>query len=110
MFNKPNKAVYTSINRRRFLELGGMGASMLGAGGLAVGMNSVIMSTPVQAASSDDAKWKQYAGSKLKFISENTPPSFAIRDKLKVFFDLDPGQVEERLQLIANGKGGRGVF
>ena len=94
MFYKPKKAVYTSINRRRFLELGGMGASMLGAGGLAVGMNSVIMSTPVQAASSDDAKWKQYTGSKLKFISENTPPSFAIRDKLKAFFDLTGIEVE----------------
>ena len=94
MFYKPKKAVYTSINRRRFLELVGMGATMLGTGALAVGMNSVMMSTPVQAASSDDAKWKQFAGSKLKFLSENTPPSFAIRDKLKVFFDLTGIEVE----------------
>ena len=56
MFYTPKKAVYTSINRRRFLELGGMGATMLGTGSLAVGMNSIMMSTPVQAASSDDAK------------------------------------------------------
>ena len=51
MFYKPKKAVYTSINRRQFLELGGVGASMLGTGALAVGMNSVMMSSPVQAAS-----------------------------------------------------------
>ena len=42
----------------------------------------------MQAASSDDAKWKQYAGSKLVFMSENTPPSFAIRDNIKAFTDL----------------------
>ena len=94
MFYKPKKAVYTPINRRRFLELGGMGATMLGAGSLAVGLNSVMMSTPVQAASSDDAKWKQFAGSKLKFLSENTPPSFAIRDKIKSFYDLTGIEVE----------------
>jgi len=48
----------------------------------------------VQAQSSDDAKWKQYSGSKLVFLSENTPPSFAIREKIKVFFDLTGIEVE----------------
>ena len=33
-------------------------------------------------------------GSKLKFISENTPPSFAIRDKIKSFYDLTGIEVE----------------
>jgi len=94
MFYKPKKAIHKSINRRRFLELGGMGATMLGTGSLAVGMNSIIMSTSVQAQSSDDAKWKQFAGSKLVFLSENTPPSFAIREKLKVFYDLTGIEVE----------------
>jgi multiple sugar transport system substrate-binding protein len=94
MFYKPKKAVYSQISRRRFLELGGYGATMLGTGSLAVGLNSTIMSTRVQAQSSDDAKWKQFAGSKLVFLSENTPPSFAIREKLKFFYDLTGIEVE----------------
>ncbi len=94
MFYTPKKAIHTPINRRKFLELGGYGASMLGTGSLAVGMNSMIMSSAVQAQSSDDAKWKQFAGSKLVFLSENTPPSFAIREKLTAFYDLTGIEVE----------------
>lgn len=94
MFYKPKGALYKSVNRRKFLELGGGAATMLGLGSLAVGLNSTIMATRVQAQSSDDAKWKQYAGSKLVFLSENTPPSFAIREKIKVFYDLTGIEVE----------------
>lgn len=94
MFYRPKNALTRRVNRRRFLELGGMGASMLGAGGLTVSLGSVITPTRVQAQSSEDAKWKQYAGSKLVFISENTPPSFAIREKLKDFYDLTGITVE----------------
>ena len=94
MFKTPKKAIHTPINRRRFLELGGAGATMLGTGSLAVGMNSMIMSSAVQAQSSDDAKWKQFSGSKLVFLSENTPPSFAIREKLTAFYDLTGIEVE----------------
>lgn len=94
MFYKPKNALYTPVSRRKFLELGGQAATMLGVGSLAVGMNSVMMRSTVQAASSDDAKWKQYAGSKLKFLSENTPPSFAIRDNIKAFYDLTGIEVE----------------
>ena len=94
MFHKPRNAQITRVSRRRFLELGGYGATMLGTGSLAVGLNSTIMSSRVQAASSDDAKWKQYAGSKLTFLSENTPPSFAIRDNIKAFYDLTGIEVE----------------
>lgn len=94
MFYKPKNAMYSRVSRRKFLELGGAGASMLGVGSLAVGMNSTIMRTPVQAQSSDEAKWKQYSGSKLTFLSENTPPSFAIREKLGAFFDLTGIEVE----------------
>ena len=46
------------------------------------------MRSPVYASSHSDAKWKQYAGSKLVFMSENTPPSFAIRDTISNFYDL----------------------
>ncbi len=94
MFHKPKNAQVSRVSRRRFLELGGYGATMLGTGSLAVGLNSTIMSSRVQAASSDDAKWKQYAGSKLTFLSENTPPSFAIRDNIKAFYDLTGIEVE----------------
>jgi multiple sugar transport system substrate-binding protein len=94
MFNVPKNAVYTRINRRKFLELGGGTAAALGVGGLTLGLGSTITRSTVQAASSDDAKWKQYAGSKLKFMSENTPPSFAIRDNIKAFTDMTGIEVE----------------
>ena len=88
MFHTPKNAVYKRINRRKFLELGGGYASALGVGSLTLGLGSTITRTRAQAQSSDEAKWKQYAGSKLVFMSENTPPSFAIRDNIKAFTDL----------------------
>ncbi|MFN0183658.1 MAG: extracellular solute-binding protein [Aquabacterium sp.] len=94
MFYVPKNAEYKRISRRKFLELGGQAAVTLGAGSVAVGLNSVITRNKVMAASSDDAKWKQYSGSKLVFMSENTPPSFAIRDKLQAFHDLTGMEVE----------------
>jgi multiple sugar transport system substrate-binding protein len=94
MFHVPKDAIFRRVDRRRFLELGGGAATALGVGSVAVGLSSVIARTPVLAASSEDAKWKQYSGSKLVFMSENTPPSFAIRDNLKPFFDLTGIEVE----------------
>ena len=94
MFYTPKNAIHKRVSRRKFLELGGYGATMLGTGSLAAGLNSVIMHSPVQAQSSDDAKWKQYSGSKLTFLSENTPPSFAIKDNIKAFYDLTGIEVE----------------
>lgn len=94
MFYTPKKAIHSRISRRKFLELGGAGATMMGTGMLGVGLNSTIMATRVSASSSDEAKWKQFAGSKLVFLSENTPPSFAIREKLTAFYDLTGITVE----------------
>ena len=94
MFSMPKKALYKPISRRKFLELGGGVATALGAGSIAVGMNSVITRRPVYAYSSDEAKWRQYEGSKLVFMSENTPPSFAIRDNIQAFYDLTGIEVE----------------
>jgi multiple sugar transport system substrate-binding protein len=94
MFAVPKNPIHKSISRRRFLELGGGAATALGAGSIAVGLNSSIVRTPAYAASSDDAKWKQYAGSKLVFMSENTPPSFAIRDNLEEFHKLTGIELE----------------
>jgi multiple sugar transport system substrate-binding protein len=67
---------------------------MLGVGSVAVGLNSIVTRRPVYAQSSASAKWKQYSGSKLVFMSENTPPSFAFREKLKDFYDLTGIEVE----------------
>jgi multiple sugar transport system substrate-binding protein len=94
MFVVPKKPIYRSVSRRKFLELGGGVATAMGVGSVAVGLGSTITRSPVYAASSDDAKWKQYAGSKLVFMSENTPPSFAIRDNIKTFYDLTGIEVE----------------
>ena len=94
MFQRPKNALYTSVSRRKFLELGGGAATALGVGSMAVGLNTMIFRTPVQAASSDDAKWKQYSGSKLTFLSENTPPTIALKEKLKPFYDLTGITVE----------------
>ncbi len=94
MFHVPRNAIYKRVSRRKFLELGGATASAMGVGGLAVGLNTTIMRSPVQAQSSDDAKWKQYSGSRLVFMSENTPPSFAIRDTIENFYNLTGIEVE----------------
>ncbi len=94
MFQIPKNSISKRVNRRDFLKLGGGVATYLGAGSVAVGLNSMIKRRSVYAASSDAAKWKQYDGSKLVFMSENTPPSFAIRDNLKTFYDLTGIEVE----------------
>lgn len=94
MFYMPKKAIYQRVSRRKFLELAGGGASLMGAGTLGVSLSSVIVSNRVSAQSSEDAKWKQYSGSKLVFLSENTPPSFAIREKLEDFYKLTGIEVE----------------
>lgn len=94
MFHVPKDAVFRRVPRRKFLELGGGVATALGAGSIAVGLNSVINRRPAYAQSSDAAKWRQYEGTKLVFMSENTPPSFAIRDNLAPFFDLTGIEIE----------------
>lgn len=67
---------------------------MLGMDALVVGLSSTVISDRVKAVSSNDAKWKQLAESKLVFLSKNTPPSFAIREKIKFFCDLTEITVE----------------
>ena len=94
MFYVPRNAVFRRVSRRKFLELGGGAATALGAGSIAVGLNSVVTRRPAYAQSSDAAKWRQYEGTKLVFMSENTPPSFAIRDNLQPFYDLTGIEVE----------------
>ena len=94
MFYVPKNAIYKTVSRRKFLEMGGGGAASLGLGSLVVGLSTVISRRPVQAQSSQEAKWRQYEGSKLVFMSENTPPSFAIRDKIEDFYKLTGIDIE----------------
>jgi multiple sugar transport system substrate-binding protein len=94
MFRQLRDPIYRRISRRQFLEQGGAAIAGMGVGAVGVGLGSQIVSTPVQAASSDDAKWKQFSGSKLVFISENTPPTFALKERLKPFYELTGIEVE----------------
>lgn len=94
MFYTPKNALFRRVGRRKFLELGGGAATALGAGSIAVGLNSVVTRRPAYAQSSEEAKWRQFEGTKLVFMSENTPPSFAIRENLQPFYDLTGIEVE----------------
>ncbi|NMM45703.1 carbohydrate ABC transporter substrate-binding protein [Rhodospirillaceae bacterium KN72] len=94
MFYAPKNALHRKVSRRKFLELGGGAAGALGVGSMAVGLGTTITRRPVYAASSEEAKWRQYEGTKLVFMSENTPPSFAIRDNIKAFYDKTGIEVE----------------
>jgi multiple sugar transport system substrate-binding protein len=70
------------LSRRDFLRISGAGlagAALLGAAGC--GEESAE-----QAAGGNI--WKQYKGTTLNFISENTPPTAAIAANLKPFTDL----------------------
>ena len=88
MFYVPKNAVYRRIDRRRFLELGGGAATALGAGSIAVGLNSVISRTPAYAASSDDAKWKQ------GFILEN------VEGEWYVLYHVEEGSTQHDLPWV----------
>jgi multiple sugar transport system substrate-binding protein len=68
------------MSRRDFLKVTGLaGAALMGAAGC--GEDSAE-----QAATGN--VWKQYKGTTLNFISENTPPTAAIAANLKPFTDL----------------------
>ena len=93
---KPTKGVQpptsgTPISRRRFLTTGGLlalsslTAPMLAACG---GASSTTSPTaPASGAAGGDA-WKQFSGTTINFISENTAPTSAIAADPKPFTDL----------------------
>ena len=57
MFHIPKNAIYKTVSRRKFLELtGGASLASLGAKSLAVGLSTIVVRRPVQAASSEEAK------------------------------------------------------
>lgn len=63
-----------SLSRRSFL--GGMTASALALAGCGSGEEE---SAAKRTFANEAEKWKQYSGSKLTFITENTPPSTGIK-------------------------------
>lgn len=83
----------------------------IGIGGLVLVGGSIVKS-PLSlgdlAHAADDQKWKQFAGSKIVFMSEDTPPTAAIKAKLKPFTDLTGIQIEiiqEHLDIVSEKVG-----
>ena len=87
MFYVPKDAIFKTVSRRKFLELGGRRRNGTWCR-LACCWAQFNDYAPAYAASSDDAKWKQYAGSKLVFMSENTPPSSPFATPSQSFMTL----------------------
>lgn len=72
------------MTRRDFLRMGGAGlagASLLGAAGCGGGGDSV-------SSTGGGGMWRQYAGTTLSFVSENTAPTSAIGANLGPFEEL----------------------
>jgi multiple sugar transport system substrate-binding protein len=103
------------MTRRRFLRntaavtIGGLGSLYLaGCGGTeettttagvtttagGVTTTTGAVSTTVSSAASDDAKWKQFSGAKLVFLTENTPPSSGYKLLFPEFTEKTGIQIE----------------
>src|SRR5689334_1255094 len=72
-----------SITRRNALKLGGSLAFASTAGSLLAACGG--SSSSATSSSSTTDKWKQFSGTTLNFISENTSPSSAIAANSKPF-------------------------
>jgi multiple sugar transport system substrate-binding protein len=60
------------------------------------------------AHASEEEKWRQFAGTKLVFMSEDTPPTAAIKSKIQPFKDLtgmDIEIIEEHLDIVSEKVG-----
>lgn len=83
----------------------------LGIGGLVLVGGHVVPSklSPTRLAhASEQEKWKQFAGTKLVFMSEDTPPTAAIKTKVQVFKELtgiDIEIIEEHLDIVSEKVG-----
>ncbi len=83
----------------------------MGLGGLVL-VGGHIVKSPLTGAqlahASEDKKWKQFSGSKIVFMSEDTPPTAAIKSKIKPFIELtgiDIEIIEEHLDIVAEKVG-----
>lgn len=72
------------ISRRELFRLGAVGAAALAVPGVLSGCGGVKRRIP----RSGGDLWKQFAGTTLNFISENTPPTSAIAANTKPFEEL----------------------
>jgi len=92
------------LTRREVLKKLGLGGMVLVGGTI---VKSPLTKTQL-ALASDDQKWKQFSGSKIVFMSEDTPPTAAIKSKVKGFTDLtgiDIEIIEEHLDIVAEKVG-----
>ena len=92
------------LTRREALKKIGIGGLVL-VGGHIVNSN---FSKSSLAYASDADKWKQFAGSKIVFMSEDTPPTAAIIAKIQPFLDLTGIEIEiieEHLDIVAEKVG-----
>jgi multiple sugar transport system substrate-binding protein len=92
------------LNRRDFLKGLGLGGLTLVGGNI---VQSKLNLTKLAYASDDD-KWKQFKGSKLVFMSEDTPPTSAIKAKIQPFKDLtgiDIEIIQEHLDIVSEKVG-----
>jgi multiple sugar transport system substrate-binding protein len=74
------------LSRREVLLRAGAGTAALTLPGLLSACGGGSTKTPPTPATTDE--WKQFAGTTLNFISENTAPTSAIAANLKPFTDL----------------------
>src|SRR4051812_37302527 len=73
---------------------------MAGAGGAALWLGGGGPSNPAKPVAGDE--WKQFAGTTLNFISENTAPTSAIAANLKPFTDMTGIEIKiTQLELAA---------
>jgi len=98
------------MSRRQFLRTAGkaaLGGGMLYAVGGLVTKPRFLWAGKDKAAKEAAKKvpegdvWRQYAGSKLIFMSENTPPSSAIKAHLQEFYDLTGMEVDIRQDVLS---------
>ena len=92
------------LTRREALRRIGLGGMVLVGGTI---VKSPLTKTQL-AHASDDQKWKQFSGSKIVFMSEDTPPPAAIKSKIKPFLELtgiDIEIIEEHLDIVSEKVG-----
>lgn len=98
------------MSRRKFLSTSGkaaLGGGLLYlAGGSVMKPRSILGSKGKKGAEEmvpgvEGDLWKQYAGTKLIFISENTPPSYAIKERSAEFKELTGMEIEIRQDVLS---------
>jgi multiple sugar transport system substrate-binding protein len=96
------------LSRREFIKRSGMAAL---SGGLLYAVGGSIARPRFSYAGKDKEggvkkgtsgdPWRQYEGTKLIFMSENTPPSYAIKTRAQEFYDLTGMEIEIRQDTLS---------